>query len=294
MSIGGRGYKGEMVGRALSDSGPGDPDRSEGVVLDGVSVRIDGETILRDVDWEVRPGERWVIVGPNGSGKTTLLRLVAAWQRPSVGTATILGEVLGRTDMRRLRRRIGFTSQSLTDALRPTMTPHEVVLAAPNAALEAWWHSYSEDDHADATAQLRLFGIGAGAEHRPLRTLSSGERQRVLLARAFAGRPGLVALDEPTAGLDVGGREDLVRRLDRAAATTGAALVLVTHHLEEIPPAFDRAVLLSEGRITASGTAGDLLTGARLSALYGIPLRVRRDDGRWSAVASAGGLDQRS
>jgi iron complex transport system ATP-binding protein len=264
------GYKDEMSG---------------GASLEQVGVRLDGAAILHDLDWTIRPGERWVIVGPNGSGKTTLLRLLSAWQRPSSGTATVLGEVLGRTDLRRLRTRIGFTSQSLTDQLRPTMTPHEVVLAAPNAALETWWHRYTDDDHADATAQLRLFGIDAGAGQRPMRTLSSGERQRVLLARAFTGRPGLVVLDEPTAGLDVGGREDLVRRLDRAATTTDAALVLVTHHLEEIPPAFDRAVLLSGGTIVAAGPVADLLTGPSLSDLYGIDLDVTCRDGRWSALA---------
>lgn len=254
--------------------------------LEGVAVRIDGTPILRDIDWMIRPGERWAIVGPNGSGKTTLLRLLAAWQRPSAGTATILGEVLGRTDMRALRRRIGFTSQSLTDSLRPAVTPHEVVLSAPNAALETWWHSYDDAEHDDATRQLRLFGIDAQAEFRGMRTLSSGERQRVLLARAFTGDPGLVALDEPTAGLDVGGREDLVRRLDRAAAAAEAPIVLVTHHLEEIPTGFDHAVLLHGGRIVGAGPIAEQLTSGRLSDLYGVPLDVSARDGRWSAVSS--------
>ncbi len=256
------------------------------VELAGVDVRIDGAPILTGIDWSIGAGERWVIVGPNGSGKTTLLRLLSAWQRPSAGTATILGEVLGRTDMRRLRRDIGFTSQSLTDALRPTMSPHEVVLSAPNAALETWWHTYRDVDHADASTQLRVFGIDAETEFRPMRTLSSGERQRVLLARAFTGRPGLVVLDEPTAGLDVGGREDLVRRLDRAAAGTPAPLVLVTHHLEEIPVAFDHAVLLAAGRIVDAGPIAQMLTSDRLSDLYGVALDVRCRDGRWSAVSA--------
>ncbi len=256
------------------------------VDLVGVDVRIDGAPILTGIDWSIGVGERWVIVGPNGSGKTTLLRLLSAWQRPSAGTATVLGEVLGRTDMRRLRRDIGFTSQSLTDSLRPTMTPHEVVLSAPNAALETWWHTYGDEDHADASTQLRVFGIDADTEFRPLRTLSSGERQRVLLARAFTGRPGLVVLDEPTAGLDVGGREDLVRRLGRAAEGTNAPLVLVTHHLEEIPAAFDHAVLLSGGRVVDAGPIADMLTSDRLSALYGVDLDVRCQDGRWSALSS--------
>lgn len=253
------------------------------IALDSVDVDVDGARILHAIDWTVQAGERWVVVGPNGSGKTTLLRLVASWQRPSGGVADVLGERLGRTDMRALRTRIGYTSQALSDLLRPAMSPHEVVLSAPNAALETWWHTYSDADHADASERLRLFGIDADAEFRPLRTLSAGERQRVLLARAFTGSPGLVALDEPTAGLDIGGREDLVARLDRAAATTAAPLVLVTHHLEEIPSAFDRVVLLAEGRIVDQGTTTDLLTSARLSDLYGVPLEITCVDGRWSA-----------
>lgn len=258
------------------------------VELHGVDVAVDGTPVLHGLDWTIRRGERWVIVGPNGSGKTTLLRLLSSWLRPWSGRAVVLGEVLGRTDMRALRQRIGYTSQALTDLLRPTMTPHEVVLAAPNGALETWWHRYGDDEHEDASTQLRTFGIDADAEHRHLRTLSSGERQRVLLARAFTGRPGIVILDEPTAGLDVGGREDLLRRLDAAAATTDAPLVLVTHHLEEIPAAFDHVVLLADGRIVGQGPADQLLTGTRLSELYGVALDVARRDGRWSAVASPG------
>lgn len=254
--------------------------------LESVAVAVEGTTILRDVDWSVRAGERWVVVGPNGSGKTTLLRLGAAWLRPSAGTATILGEQLGRTDMRVLRRNIGYTSQALTDLLRSQMSPHEVVLSARRGALETWWHSYGDDERADAASRLDLFGIEGAAQLRPLHTLSAGERQRVLLARAFTGDPGLVILDEPTAGLDVGGREDLVARLETAAATTSAAVVIVTHHLEEIPPTFDRAVLLDEGRLVGAGPADELLTSERLSALYGIELDVRRDQGRWWARAA--------
>jgi len=266
---------------------PGPDGAEPPVVLQDVDVAVDGAPVLHGVDWTIGSGERWVIVGPNGSGKTTLLRLLSAWLRPWSGRAVVLGEVLGRTDMRALRRRIGYTSQALSDLLRPTMTPHEVVLSAPNGALETWWHRYDDEHRADATAQLRLFGIDDDMAARPLRTLSSGERQRVLLARAFTGRPGVVILDEPTAGLDVGGREDLLRRLDDAAASTTAPLVLVTHHLEEIPPAFDRAVLLAAGRVAAAGPTSDVLTSERLTGLYGVPLDVACRAGRWSAVASA-------
>src|SRR3546814_2000083 len=168
----------------------------------GSDVSGDGTPFLRVLEWTFRLGELWLIVGPNGSGKTTLLRLLSSWLRPWSGRAVVLGEVLGRTDMRALRQRIGYTSQALTDLLRPTMTPHEVVLAAPNGALETWWHRYGEDQHEDASAQLRTFGIDADAEHRHLRTLSSGERQRVLLARAFTGRPGIVILDRKSTRLN--------------------------------------------------------------------------------------------
>lgn len=259
------------------------------IALDDVEVRIDGATVLRDVHWSVGPGERWVIVGPNGSGKTTLLRLLAAWLRPSAGTADVLGERLGRTDMRALRGRIGFTSQAIADQLRPSMTPHEVVLSATNAALETWWHRYDDAERRAAAERLTGFGIAGDAQHRPLHTLSAGERQRVLLARAFTGDPGLIVLDEPTAGLDVGGREDLLGRLDVAAASTSAPLVLVTHHLEEIPPSFDRALLLGAGRIVGCGPAADVLTADALSDLYGVRLRVRHEAGRWSAVAASTG-----
>lgn len=261
------------------------PDRT--IALDDVAVEIDGTTVLRSVDWSVAPGERWVIVGPNGSGKTTLLRLISAWLRPSAGEARVCGELLGRTDMRDLRRRIGFTSQALADQLRPTMTPHEVALSATNAALETWWHHYDDHDRDDASERLATFGIEGSAAHRPLHTLSAGERQRVLLARAFTGRPDLVVLDEPTAGLDVGGREDLLRRLDAAAASTRAPLVLVTHHLEEIPVSFDRALLLDRGHVVDAGPAKDVLSSSSLSALYGVDLDVRNDRGRWSATACA-------
>jgi len=262
---------------------PDDP--TPRVELEGVDVAIDGTPVLHGLDWTIAEGERWVIIGPNGSGKTTLLRLLAGWLRPWAGRASVLGEVLGCTDMRALRRRIGYTSQALADLLRPTMTPHDVVLAAPNGALETWWHRYDDAQRADATSQLRRFGIDLAMATRPLRTLSSGERQRVLLARAFTGRPSIVVLDEPTAGLDVGGREDLLRRLDDAAASTSAPLVLVTHHLEEIPRAFDRALLLDGGRIVAAGPAPEVLTSEALSELYGVALDVACCDRRWSAVA---------
>lgn len=281
-----RGYKDRVPDPASVPGPTAAPAPGLVVELDRVDVAIDGAPVLHDVSWRIDGGERWVVVGPNGSGKTTLLRLLASWQRPTAGTADVLGERLGRTDMRALRRRIGYTSQALADLLRPTMTPHEVVLSAPNGALETWWHRYSDDEHADAVARLELFGIDDHQRRRPLRTLSAGERQRVLLARAFTGTPGLIVLDEPTAGLDIGGREDLVTRLDRAAETTDAPLVLVTHHVEEIPGAFDRVGLIDGGRLVAAGPTTELLTGPRLSELFGVALEVDHDGRRWGARAA--------
>lgn len=265
-----------------------EPDETHVVELDGVDVAVEGVPILHDIDWRIRGGERWVIVGPNGAGKTTLLRLVSGWIRPTRGRAVVLGDQIGRTDLRELRTRIGYASQALSDQLRSSMTAHEVVLAAPNAALETWWHTYDPADHRRAAAGLELFGVDEAMARRPMRTLSAGERQRVMLARAFASQARLIVLDEPTAGLDVGGREDLVARLDRAATETDAALVLVTHHLEEIPPSFDRVLLVRDGRVAGAGSAEALLTSERLSALYGIDLDVSRVRGRWQARASGG------
>lgn len=261
----------------------GDP-ATDPVVLDRVAVAIDGTIILREISWIIRPGERWAIVGPNGAGKTTLTRLLAGWLRTIDGTATILGRTVGRTDLRALRPLIGYASQSLTDLLRPTITPDDAVLAGANGALETWWHPDDPATRARAAQALYAFGVDRSMATRPWATLSAGERQRVLLARAMVADPALVVLDEPTAGLDIGGREDLVARLDRAATAATGALVLVTHHLEEIPPSFDRVALVCDGSIVAAGAATDMLRADRLSELYGVRLRIDRVGGRWRAV----------
>jgi iron complex transport system ATP-binding protein len=263
--------------------------RAEGPVLrlGGVSVVRDGRAILADVDWEVRPGERWVVVGPNGSGKTTLVRVAAMALHPSAGEVDVLGERLGRVDVRRHRHRIGLASMALSDQLRPTLRAFEVVMCAKYGDLEPWWHTYDEADRARARQLLERLGAGALAE-RQLGTCSAGERQRILLARTLMTDPGLVLLDEPTAGLDLPGREELVASLDTLAADPDSPpVVLVTHHLEEVPPRFTHALALRDGRVAAAGPVGDVLRADVLSQTFGLPLRLARQGGRWQAWAAA-------
>jgi iron complex transport system ATP-binding protein len=256
--------------------------------LQGVDVRTEtGVTILAAVDWTVEEGERWVVLGANGSGKTTLLRVASLYLHPSAGTVRVLGGELGRIDVRRCRARIGLASPAFGALLRPSLTATEVVMTGRHAALEPWWHTYDDDDRERAVALLARFGVAHGAE-RPVGALSSGERQRVLLARAFAGRPALVLLDEPTAGLDLGGREELVAALAARPGDAGPPTVLVTHHAEEIPVGTTHALVLRGGRILAAGPVDDVLTAAVLSEAFGVPLHLERRGGRFAAWAVGG------
>jgi iron complex transport system ATP-binding protein len=248
-----------------------------------VSLVLDGARILDGISWDVNHDERWVVLGPNGAGKTTLLRVAALYQHPSTGTVDVLGERLGRTDVRTLRERIAFSSPALAARLEPSMTAVEVVMTARYAALAPWWHQYSDSDRARALTLLREWRCDALADHR-FPTLSAGERQRVLLARSLMNDPGIVLLDEPTAGLDVGGREELIGDLARWARDAGRPpLVLVTHHLEEVPPGFTHALVLKYGRVCAAGPIAETVTSAVLSAAFELDLSVEHRDGRFSA-----------
>lgn len=252
-----------------------------------LGLRRQGRAILSRVDWVVRRDERWVILGPNGSGKTTLARICSMWEHPSEGTLVVLGERLGSTDVRSLRRRIALVSAAMTSMIRPGLSAHDVVLCAKFAALEPWWHTYTPADHARADELLAAQGVDALAG-RSFGSLSSGEIQRVMLARSLMGEPGLVMLDEPAAGLDLGGREELVDRLGAiAAAPSGPPLVLVTHHVEEIPPSFTHVMFLRGGEVMAAGPIADTLTSDALSSCFGLPVELtahgRAPDTRWSA-----------
>jgi iron complex transport system ATP-binding protein len=245
----------------------------------------DGRRILDDVSLRVPADEHWVVLGANGSGKTTLLRIAAMYEHPSAGDVRVLGEVLGRTDVRRLRRRIGYASAKLATELRDALTAADVVMTAKYAALEPWWHTYDDADRARARDCLGRMGVGSMAE-RSMGTLSSGEQQRVLLARTLMNDPAVILLDEPSARLDLGGREQLVGALAELAGHADAPFVLVTHHVDEIPAGVSHALLLRDGRPVAQGPIDEALTAETLSDCFGMPLALeRRPDGRLAAWA---------
>jgi len=253
--------------------------------LRGVGVVRDGRELLGGVDWDVGRHERWAVLGPNGSGKTTLLRICGAELHPTAGRVEVLGERLGRVDVRALRSRIGWVSGALTRLLRPGITAREVVVTGRRAALETWWDTFTPGDWARADALLAEAGMAAVAD-RPFGVISEGERQQVLIARALMGEPELLLLDEPAAGLDLGARERLVSRLaDLAADPSTPPVVLVTHHAEEIPPGTTHALLLRGGRVVTAGPVGDALTTDSVSAAFSVAVTVTRDGGRWGTRA---------
>ena len=253
---------------------------------EGVTVIRGNRAIVDSVDLSVRPGERWVILGPNGCGKTTLLCVLSLYLHPSRGSISVLGSALGTFDIRSVRPRIAYVSASLATDLRPALTAEEVVMTAKNGALETWWHDYTADDRARAVACLERMGVAAHAS-RPLGSLSSGEQQRVLLARSLMNEPIAVLMDEPSARLDLGGREQLVRVLD-AFADDNPVLpsVIVTHHVDEIPLTTTHALLMRDGRALTSGPADSVLAAPALSECFGVELVVeRRANGRLTAWA---------
>jgi iron complex transport system ATP-binding protein len=262
---------------------PTPPDDDTVIAFDRVSVVRSGNFLVRGLSWRVELDERWVILGPNGAGKTTLLNLASGRMHPSRGLAWILGERLGRTDVHELRTRIGLTTGQFAEQVPPSERVLDVVVTAAWSVVGRWRESYDPQDEARARALLDQMGMGALVD-RAFGTLSEGERKRTQIARALMTDPELMLLDEPTAGLDLGGREDLVARLSELADDPDApAMVLVTHHVEEIPPGFTHAMLLREGTVVASGLLGETMTADNLSKTFGLPLIVQRVGDRYTA-----------
>jgi iron complex transport system ATP-binding protein len=250
-----------------------------------VSVRRGPKTLLEHIDWTVEEDERWAVLGPNGAGKTTLLQIASAALHPSSGEAYVFGERLGRVDVFELRPRIGFASAALAERIPRGERVDDVVVSAGYSVLGRWRERYSDDDLTRASALLDRLGM-AGFDARTYGTLSQGEKARVQIARALMTDPELLLLDEPAAGMDLGGREDLLRRLTRLAEDPYApASVLVTHHVEELPPGISHVLLLRDARVVASGLARDVLTAELLGETFGLPLEVERRSGRWFARA---------
>jgi iron complex transport system ATP-binding protein len=256
------------------------------VALDRVTVTRSGVDLIHDVSWRVELDERWVVLGPNGAGKTTLLNLAAGRLHPTRGRVHVLGELLGRVDVAELRTRVGLSTVALHDRIPPDETVHDVVVTAAWGVVGRFRETYDPMDATRAQALLDQMGVATLAQRR-YGTLSEGERKRVQIARALMTDPEVLLLDEPAAGLDLGGREDLVRRLAELAADPDApTLVLVTHHVEEIPPGFGHALLLREGSVVAQGLLADTITGENLTKTFGLPLLVRHEADRFSARAT--------
>lgn len=251
--------------------------------FDDVSLTRDGSAILSHVTWRVNSNERWVVLGPNGAGKTTMLQVAASLLHPSSGRAVVLDETLGSTDVFELRPRIGFASTALARRIPGNERVLDVVMTASYSVTGRWNEEYDEVDVRRAQRVLREWHLG-GFEDRHFGTLSDGEQKRVQIARAIMTDPELLLLDEPAASLDLGAREELLQLLGAyASESSSPAMVMVTHHVEEIPSGFTHGLLLRDGQIAAAGTLGDIITSEHLTAAFGLDLVVTRDGDRFAA-----------
>jgi iron complex transport system ATP-binding protein len=250
-----------------------------------ISVRRGDRVILGPINWQVLEGERWVILGPNGAGKTTLLQICSSLIHPTTGEINILGEKLGKVDVFELRTRIGLTSSALVEQLPPDELVMDVVLTAAYAMLGRWQEKYDLWDESRAMALLTALGVRELGE-RLFGSLSEGEKKRVQIARALMADPELLLLDEPASSLDLGGREDLLRRIESLSKDPLApATVIVTHHIEEIPVGTTHALLLREGAVVAQGEVASVITDQNLTQAYGLAITVQNEGGRFFARA---------
>ncbi len=253
--------------------------------IENLSVRRGGKTILGPLNWQVLEGQRWVVLGPNGAGKTTLLQVCSSLIHPTSGSIKILGEQLGKVDVFELRTRIGLTSSALVEQLPADELVIDVVLTAAYAMLGRWQEKYDLWDESRAMALLTALGVRELGD-RNFGSLSEGEKKRVQIARALMADPELLLLDEPASSLDLGGREDLLKRIEVFAKDPLApATVIVTHHIEEIPAGTTHALLLKEGSEVAKGDINTVITDFNLSNAYGLPISVQSEGGRFFARA---------
>jgi iron complex transport system ATP-binding protein len=253
--------------------------------LSDISVRRGDRIILGPINWQVLESERWVVLGPNGAGKTTLLQICSSLIHPTTGEINILGEKLGKVDVFELRTRIGLTSSALVEQLPPDELVMDVVLTAAYAMLGRWQEKYDLWDESRAMALLTALGVRELGE-RLFGSLSEGEKKRVQIARALMADPELLLLDEPASSLDLGGREDLLRRIESLSKDPLApATVIVTHHIEEIPVGTTHALLLREGAVVAQGEVASVITDQNLTQAYGLAITVQTEGGRFFARA---------
>ena len=259
--------------------------------LSKVSVVRPGKVLLEDISWTADEGERWVVLGPNGAGKTTLLQVAAAALHPSSGEAVVLGESVGHTDLAELRPLLGFASSALARRIPRNERVLDVVMTAAYAVTGRWNELYEEIDERRARRVLAEWHLEHLSE-RTFGSLSDGEQKRVQIARSVMTDPEILLLDEPAASLDLGGREELVQLLGGYASDPKSpAIVMVTHHVEEIPVGFNRALLLKDGRIAAQGPIEEVLTSEALSETFGIDVELSETAGRYTARARQASTD---
>jgi iron complex transport system ATP-binding protein len=255
------------------------------LTLSNTSVERDGKRILSDVNWNVTSDQRWVVLGPNGAGKTTLLELASDWETPNAGSVVVLGENTTHEDAEWIRPRVGIASSGMAKRIPATESVLDAVTSAAYASAERNGENYDEIDIRRAKRVLAEWGLG-GHEAQAVGTLSEGEAKRLQLARAIMTDPELLLLDEPTAGLDLGAREELLAMLGAFAGVSNSpAIIMVTHHLEEIPPGFTHALVLTNGTIAEAGPIAETLTSEKISRAYGLTIDVSHENGRFSARA---------